>query len=310
MRITNKTNLPEALVKCVLADNRERGDSDYTVTELLAPPRQRVLMNRHHNELTQDVADMIYAYLGRVGHALFEKARVDGDVVETRVKSKVSGFKISGQFDRLVQSDTLIDLKLMSVWEIVFGLKEEKIWQLNMYKYLAEQNGFRVKELAILGILRDWSIGKAELARMQGKTDYPQKQVVWIPVPVKSEKEVIAYIKERISLHERAINTPNWLPECSDYDRWAKDDTWALHRDTRKSALRVMDDRDKLEQFALDNNFAILDKDGRWEGRKGIYIEHRKGESVRCKHYCAAFPVCNQGQKIVAEASEKESEAA
>lgn len=302
MRLTNNHGIIPALAACVMHDDYEKGDADYSVTELLSPARQQTLLRRHGNTLTEDVADRIYAFIGKIGHAVLEQAKVAGDVVEHRVGASVDGFRVSGKFDRLIQDDTLIDLKLMSVWEIIYGLKDEKVWQLNMYRWLAAQCGIRVDRLMIVGVLRDWSVGEAERKRRAGDGAYPQHQVVQIPVACKPFDQVLDFMRLRIAAHQRALNTPNWLPECTEDERWAKPTTYALMKPSRKSAARVMESEDELKQWAVDNAMADYMPAGTktlvWTPRNGVYIEKRVGESVRCQRYCRALDVCTQGQKL------------
>lgn len=303
MRLTNNHNIVAALAKCVAHDDYEKGGADYSVTGLLEPARKAALVRSHGGKITEDVADRIYAFVGKIGHSILERARIDGDVVEHRVSTTINGLKISGKFDRLVAGNTLIDLKLMSVWEIIFGLKDEKVWQLNMYRWLARQNGLRVDKLMIVGILRDWSIGEAERRQRAGDQSYPKHQVVQIEVPIKPDDEVFDFIKLRMDAHERARNTPKWLPQCTDDERWAKPTMYALMKPSRKSAARVLESRTELEQWAVDNAYADYVANGSgtmvWTPRKGVTIEIRPGESIRCQRYCNAIDVCTQGQKIL-----------
>jgi hypothetical protein len=303
MKLTNNAGIIEALAKCVAHDDYSKGDADYSVTGLLAPARQSALYDRYDNVLTEDVSDRIYAYLGKIGHAILEQAIVAGDVVEERVSASVKGMTISGKFDRLTGDNTLIDLKLMSVYEVVYGIKPEKVWQLNMYRWLAAQCGISVDRLMIVGIMRDWSAGEAERRHRAGDDSYPRHQVMQIPIPVKSDEVVLDFIKLRIAAHERARNTPNWLPECSEDERWAKPTTYALRKPSRKSAARVMESQADLEQWAVDNSMADLLPNGKgslvWTPRSGVYIEERIGESIRCQRYCRAIDVCTQGKALL-----------
>jgi hypothetical protein len=303
MKITNHLGLPPALLKCILHEDYERGESDYSVTELMSPARKEALAITHNASMTEDASDRIYAFMGKVGHAVFEKARIDGDVVEHRLYAKILGKTISGKFDRLTADGSLIDAKFMSVYEMIFGLREERIWQLNAYAYLAEQNGIKVSALRVLAIFRDWSVGEAERRQLRGDKDYPQQQVSYIEVPRKTEDEIHKYLKDRIKAHNDAREKTTWLPECTPEERWEKPTMYALMKPSRKSALRVMEDRDALMEWAVNNSLAdqIPNKGGSFEIklRSTVYIEARLGESTRCARYCNALPVCKQGQKIV-----------
>lgn len=304
MKITNRTGIIPALAACVAHDDYEKGDStDYSVTELLAPARQRTLLERHDKELKIDVADMIYAFMGKIGHTILERAKIEGDVAEHRVSAKIDGFTIAGKFDRLVQGNILIDLKVMSVWEIIYGLREDKKWQLNMYRWLAAANGIKVDKLMIVGVLRDWSVGEAERRARANDTSYPKHQVVQIEVPIIDDEQVFDFMRLRISAHERARNTPNWLPDCTPEERWETPTKYALMKEGRKSALRVMEDEAELHKWAVDNFFADWVKEqsiNQIKFRPKVYVERRIGQSVRCSRYCNALDVCTQGKNITA----------
>lgn len=304
MKITNTTGIIPALAACIEHDDYERGEgTDYSVTELLAPARQRTLLDRHDKEIKIDVADMIYAFVGKIGHTILEHAKVEGDVAEHRVSTKVDGFTVAGKFDRLIAGNVLIDLKMMSVWEIIFGLREEKKWQLNMYRWLAQQNGIKVDRLMIVGVLRDWSVGEAERRARANDTSYPRHQVVQIEVPLMPDDQVFDFIRMRVQAHERARNTPNWLPECTAEERWEQPTKYALMKEGRKSALRVMEDKDELMKWAVDNSFADEVQEGRVHSTKlraKVYVEERLGQSIRCARYCNALAVCTQGRNITA----------
>ena len=43
MILTNKHNLPEAIVAAIMNDSYTKGDADISVTELLSPPQLRAL---------------------------------------------------------------------------------------------------------------------------------------------------------------------------------------------------------------------------------------------------------------------------
>lgn len=300
MKITNDLKLPEALFNVIKRDEYSRGDSDYSITELLSPARQQAILKTHGHKITKDVSQLIYAFLGKTAHSVFEKARVEGDVTEHRLSAKISGKRISGQFDRFTADNTLVDLKIMSVWEVIYGLRTERIEQLNAYKFLAELNGIKVDRMMVLGILRDWSKGEADRRKMKNDTDYPQNQVVFLEIPDIGFDKTQALIKARIAEHEKARNTPNWLPECNAEERWETPTNYALTKPSRKSALRVMQDKDDLMAWAIDHSFADTGKDGRTKLRAGVNIEVRTGQSIRCARYCDAFEFCEQGKKLVA----------
>ena len=74
MKYTNKLNLPQPLVSAIVNDKYDSGTSDISVTSLLKPYQLRAL-ERHHDKLTEDIADRIWSLLGQVIHGILERAK-------------------------------------------------------------------------------------------------------------------------------------------------------------------------------------------------------------------------------------------
>ena len=163
MLITNNLNLPQPLVAAVANDPYDDAGSDISVTRLIAPPRQVALMKGHGGNVTQDVADMIYAVLGQAVHVILERIADHPTILgkEERLFTDVRvgnqhDWAVSGQIDlAFVEGDEAIlaDWKVMSVWEGMNGIKDDKIAQLNLLAYLWRVNGWSdLDRLEILAI--------------------------------------------------------------------------------------------------------------------------------------------------------------
>lgn len=295
MKVTNKLGLPEPVVAAVSNDPYDRGRCDYTVTQLIAPPRQVALLKEHSDEIETDAADRIFSLLGQAVHTILERAGVEG-LREERlyITVKVNGKKIvvGGKYDYLVYADGILaDYKVMSVWEYIFGVKDEKRWQLNMLAEILIQNGYPVNTLQIVAIFRDWSKRKAAFEK-----DYPPTQALIIPVGLFPSNQRLQLIADRVALHEAAKVS---APHCSNDERWSKPTTYAVVKDGRKSALRVLGKREDAEAWALAQGYASVDLDtSETVFDSGISIEVRPGENTRCEHYCDAAPFCEQWQKL------------
>ena len=135
----------------------------------------------------------------------------------------------------------------------------------------------KVKSLSIMAILRDWS----KMKTMTSK-DYPRKQVVMIPVRQWSEEEQDNFVLARIKAHQEA--EVGELPVCSAKERWRKDDKYAIMKDGRKTALRLLDTKDQVKQYLKDNKLV--------EG-KGCTVVLRAGEDIRCQSYCRVNSFCD-----------------
>ena len=281
MHITNHADLPAAIVEAVRNDPYNPGRCDISVTRLIGPPQIRVLEREHDAELTEDASDRIWSLVGQIGHGILERANVLPDLAERRLFANLEGWTISGQFDRLVllPDGTLQDYKFTSVWAVQDGVKPEWEAQLNVLRWLAHANDYPlIRRLQIVAILRDWSRGKA---RAGG--NYPPQQVKVLPVPVWSEYDTEAYVRERVRLHQAAdaaARAGEPLPECTEAERWARPTTYAVRKPGRKSAVRVLDTEAAARELAAQTQSG--------------YVETRRGESIRCADYCAVAAFCAQ----------------
>lgn len=275
MKLTNKMGLPEALVAAVANDDYDRGECDYSVTELLSPPRISALRRLHEHELTEDASSRIWSLLGQCAHAILERAG-GASLSEWRGHVTIAGKRVSGQLDTLnVLSGTLSDWKVTTAWTVKGGaLRDEWPPQLNAYAMIARSAGHDIKRLEIVAILRDWS--KLEARR---SADYPQQQVAVIPVPVWPEAEVRRLFDERIRLHESA--RAGELPICTPEERWQRPTVYAVMKDGRKSALRLLDSHEEAEGWIKANE------------KGGEKIVERPGENVRCANYCPVSAFCS-----------------
>jgi len=285
MKLTNKLGLPQPIVKAVSNDGYSSGDCDISVTSLLKPPQMRALELRHEDQLEEDVSDRIWSLLGQVVHGILERAE-ETAIAEERLYIDVDGWRVSGQMDRFLLKEGLLqDYKFITVYKIRDGVPEEYAKQLNIYAHILRKNGKTVNKLQIVAILRDWS--KNQYIR-EGDP-YPAHQVVLLDVPIIPDEEVAAYVEERVKLHKAAASASaielfqNF--ECSKEDRWAKDDVWAVVKTGQKKAVRLFSTKETAEAFLKTLG-------------AGHSITFRQGESTRCKSYCSAAPFCEQYKRM------------
>ena len=276
MKILNKMNLPDNLVRAVTFSDYNRGEVDYSVTGLLNPPRILALKEKHKDELVEDASDRIWAAIGSAAHELFRRSGGSA-ILEKRFFCNIAGKRISGQVDYIGTAKEICDFKITSVWSMKGEAKKEWEQQLNIYRWMCAQHQIEVNKLRIIAIGRDWS--KREATR---DADYPQAQVVVFDLPVWDLAETERFIRERIALHEAAKTK---LPECSPEDRWQKDDCFAMMKNGRKTAVKLHWKRELAELH--------LQAAG-----KGHFIQERKGTSIRCESYCSAAPFCEQWKAL------------
>ena len=289
MELTNTQKLPQAIVRAVANDPYDSQGSDISATRLLKPPRIRVLEQRFWEVLQEDVSDRIWSLLGQSVHHIIERASENTeDITERRVfvnNEITNGWKLSGTFDYLSKDGQLIDFKVTSARSAMDALTTGKTeWeaQLNILDWLIRNTDdkikIKVKSLQIMAILRDWS----KLKSMTSE-NYPKQQSVMIPIKRWKPEEQDAYIKERIRLHQRAESQEE-PPICTPKERWRKDDQYAVMKDGRKSAVRLLPTLEEAKEYMANNNMT--------EG-KGCLIVLRKGEDTRCAHYCAVNKFCS-----------------
>ena len=268
--LTNIYNLPDAIFQAVKNDPY-KGGGDISVTKLIDSPQRRTLIKKHHESIVEDVSDRIWSLLGQAVHTILERAN-KSDIVEDRLYAQVNGWSLSGQFDRMdLHGATLDDYKVTGVYKAMTGDVKDWTWQLNVLRWLALQNGYKVEGLRIIAILRDWK--KSESQRKEG---YPQTPIITIPIEVLPDEVVYQYICERISLHQAASAGETVL--CTDDERWYEGTKWALIKKGNKRATRVYENQDDIESPIPD----------------GFFIEERKGGYKRCAEYCEVAKFCPQ----------------
>ena len=286
MKITNRFDLPDVVVRALVHSDYSRGDSVRSVTQLIDSPRIGILQREHDEEIEQDCVDFLWSRFGTSVHTMFEVAAEGQDCIsEERLFVEHQGWKISGAIDlQHVEPDGVIisDYKVTSVWSVIFD-KQEWHHQLNAYAWMVRHaKGLPVKQARIIAILRDWQRRKA-----QEDAGYPQSPITIIDIPVWSEDEQDAYMDQRVQLHqdaefERAIDGD--LPPCSAKERWQKDTTYAVKKQGRARALKIFPNSDAAEIYAASLG-------------DGHSVEERIGESTRCtQNWCRVAQWCDQFQ--------------
>lgn len=281
MVITNNMNLPEALVRACETPHNSEGN--ISATTLLKGIREVLLTKRHWNELTDDVANRIWALFGSAVHKLLESESPD-TFTEEFFSVKVGDYNVTGRVDCYDMTNGIIhDYKTASVWKIIKGDFADWRKQGLIYAWLLTKQGFPVKECRFTAMLKDHSKSKAKYDK-----SYPQVPV-WVyqfTVSDKDLKEIEKEITDKVEEIAKAKDLPDdKLPMCTEQERWAKPTTWAVMKEGRKTALRVFEDKELAEQYLA----SIEDKKA--------YIEERKGTDGKCPEYCSCCEFCDYYKK-------------
>jgi len=216
MNTTNLTGIPEFVFRAITHSDYSRGDADFSITELIAPPQIRVLRKAHSKEIEEDVLDKVNLFIGSAVHKAIEAAANGGvEIQEKRLFAKVAGVKVSGAVDCYVPAESHIyDVKVVQSSKIKWKSYEEWESQLNCYAYLCRLHQMPVERLTIVAFIKDWSRAEAE-----SDPRYPRHIIVQVPLSVWPEEQAKAYIRERVRVHIEAMADVSVHP-CSDKDRW------------------------------------------------------------------------------------------
>lgn len=121
MKITNNFNVPETLLALANRDYYSKGKSDYSVTEIISPPRIQRLRKQHWDEVEQDVSDMLWSLLGSALHVVAERSEVENHTNEERLSAGIDNIVLSGAIDlQHYQDDGIVitDYKFTSAWAL------------------------------------------------------------------------------------------------------------------------------------------------------------------------------------------------
>ena len=283
MKITNKHNVPETLMALANREYYSKGKSDFSVTEIISPPRIQRLRKKHFEEIEQDVSDMLWSLLGSALHVVAERGQTENHITEERLYVDVDGVILSGAIDLQKTTDSgivITDYKFTSAWAI----RQDKFdWeaQQNIYAWLVSKaKNEKVVGVQICALIRDWSRREAAV-----KADYPPAPIQVLELPLWPLEKTEAYIRERLEAHRNAKVADDWgdeLPECSEEERWIRTTQYAVKREGRKTAIRVLDSEEEAKELA--------------EKEKG-FVEIRKGEAIRCtNNFCGVNQWCSQYQ--------------
>ena len=287
MKVTNVHNVPEPLVTLAKAQYYSKGKAQYSVTELMSPPRVRRLQERYDADREQDVSQMLWPLLGSALHVVMERGVTPGWISEERLFVTIDGITVSGGID--LQEETpdgiiITDYKFTSAWAVM-NAKIDWEQQLNVYKLLVESaKGKKVIGLRICALIRDFS-------RHDTREGYPESPIHMLDIPLWEDGKALEYVRNRLEAHRDskvASDFAEELPLCTAEDRWMSETIYAVKRDGRKTAIRVFKDSTEAQQCADEETK---------KGKGKAYVEIRPAEPKRCTgDYCGVAQWCEQYQ--------------
>lgn len=292
MIYTNNHRVPREIADAVIKRStkyKKLPSDEYSVTEILNPPRQIHLTRRHFDEIEVDVSQLLYSH---VGHLLHDDVQTNKKRFMIPVEvAPGEYFHLSGEPD-IIEGSEIRDLKYTSVWSVIFGDSIKK-WkeQLNVYAFLFElyNPGQYIDSLTIIAQFRDWSENQALSTR-----GYPKSQSYEISIPVWSTSTQDHFVHRKLySIYTSQHKPDAELPLCPDEDRWIKAEGFALMRRDRKRAIRVLPTMDELYKYCEEKELYVSDDT--------YYVEERKSKPRKCQKYCHAAQFCSQYQNELEE---------
>jgi len=277
MIITNKFNLPQPFVDMAQSDY-EYKDKQYSVTTLLKPIREIMLLRRYHKQAEQDVSELIWSLFGQAVHKVLEKTNESDNLLkEFKVKTEIDGYFISGISDLIeLDTQTVIDYKVTSTFKVVKKEFEDYRLQGLMYAYILKQMNIVVNNARFILVLRDWQKSKAKYDK-----EYPQNQVYEVNFKFtdKDFKFIEQWLKGKIAQIKTVEDLKdNELPLCTQEERWNDGDIYAVVKDGSSRATKLFNNYAEAEEFI--------------GGKGGYSIDTRLGIDRKCEEYCAMAKFC------------------
>lgn len=321
MQYTNKDDVPLSLAVWLAHSDYDfiPDEKSISATSLLKPVRQVVLERSISSSNKQkDILDSLAAVYGSSLHAAIENAwtsdklpqtlaslgmtqkvidRVkvnpiepeEGDInvyVEKRAERSISGYKISGKFD-LVINGHLYDNKSTSVWTYIYKSRQDDyIKQCSIYKWL-NPDIITDDTFSINYIFTDWSKSDAVI---KAKNGYPQKRLIEENFPFMSQVETENFIQAKLADIDKYIGftTQTDLPECPESELWCSDTVYKYYANpkNRTRATKVFDTAAEANSY--------MNQKGKGEVVRAI------GKPRRCL-YCDCYDICLQRRKYYSD---------
>lgn len=283
IKYINPQGLPEHYARAVklLEAQYDKGECDYSVTELCSPPRIRAL-KRRDVEIEVDVADRSHSIAGTAMHAILEVLRQDPDyLIEKRLFKEFEGVVISGQLDGFFYPENeLFDWKGTRWPTYSDGVKVEYVAQLNICRWLlmggkdadGREYSHQAAKLTSTAMFRDYS-------KITAPFKAPHLPVDGFPVPIWSDEFLHDFIRTRIALMRQAEQT---LPLCTDAEVWATHDKWAVEPIKPGRARKLCYSEAEAEAWRLKH-----------KQPNTLVTVFRPSTRPRCRHFCDVNSICD-----------------
>jgi len=299
MQYENKFNLPDSWYELAT-------QSDYTgkpydlerlsASGLMTPPRIRILLARHHEDVVLDVSKNSAAIFGNAVHALLGKLPEERYITNLRMerrwyvdpeeKSKI----ITGEADVIdKQTMTIEDYKFIKVASLS-GRMEHYTAQLNTYAWLAKKTrDMDIHHLALVVYFTDWS--QAQQMRDPYGT-YPEHNPMVVEIKLFDHNRWTQALERRIrALLENETKPDDEIELCTPEERWAHPDCYAIHKIKQDGSIsaRAVSIQNNTEHEARERikEYSIRSPKTKYK------IIKRPGLDVRCTQWCPVNKFCS-----------------
>ena len=284
MIITNDLNLPQVFVDAVSSNYRYQ-PKRYSATSLLKGLKEVILVRRHDHEITTDASKLIWAVFGTAIHDFLEKRQeLDTELKEEKIVVPVGDYTLSGKFDLYNAEQKMVtDYKTTSAWTIIHKSFDDWIRQGLIYAVMLEHIGFDVNKFQVIAMLKDHK--ESEKLR---NSDYPVSPVSNLIFDITDEDKKITWewIQDRFKLIAEYESLPDDnIPCCEPDERWSNGNTYAVMKEGRRSALRVLESDSLAWDWIKDNV-----KEG---DLSNVTVVERPGLDRKCTGYCFANTFCD-----------------
>jgi hypothetical protein len=261
------------------------------VTDLINSPQIRRLFIEKFEDIVTNISDYQDLMIGSAWHKFLEPYTLKCGGKIPKWELPFENYILVGigdaVYDELVtyKGNVIIDHKLVKAHALCDSYRGSNLkkWnrQLQVYAYLQYKcDKILADKLLLAAHIKDYNSHK----QAQNKDLTPKFKIYEFPVqPI---EKIEAYIKERIKLHNDTTYT------CNDEDKRVKVESFAVMKEGRKSALRVLKSSEEAQSWILNNNW----QDGYKCGK--ITIQRRKSEPKWCLDFCKCRSVCSYAQKL------------
>ncbi len=275
MKITNKHNLPAAFVNSIGTD-RHAPVGTLTASTFSSGLREIILFERRFDEIEKDAIDFFHTFFGIAVHERLEKFADEGDFTEYKIESDMFCVPVTGTVDSFKEeAATVSDWKTATSWKIMFNDYRDWYIQGIVYAFLLRSKGYKVNKVVFNAFIRDWSPTKAER-----EDDYPKLPFHTYTLYITSDDMTNAeeVIRKRTEEYVKYKDTPDeFLPPCSDEERWASPKVFAVMKKDAKKSSKNCSTREEAEEAA--------------EKLKAEVVE-RPRTYKKCEKYCDVKQWC------------------